>query len=396
MWTNRTAILFLFTTFATGLCGSFFFPLSSLFMVEALNATPAMLSAFLVLSVFSSVVVSQFIAYRSDRGWKRKQILLVSFFGYLVTVLGFSFIRDYYLAVAVSVVFGSVTGAIYGQAFALAREYADRYLNDQATTFLSTLRAGMALAWVFGPPIAFIIKAEYGFSATFLMSAGMIVVTIAIVFFFLPDGEMKEEKVEDAPTAIPWYQRASVVLFCLSMLMTFFANGLYLTAMPLYITKELGLSESLPGTFLGIAALCEIPIMLAAGWLAAKYGGNRVVGVALVCGMVFFIGIIKATEVWQLIAMQVCNGIFVGITASLGMVILQDMMKDQLGVASTLFSNVLQGSTLLASISIGIVGGMYNYYSTFYLSLGGTVLGLVFLAMAALRNRSTRGIAPAY
>lgn len=166
--------------------------------------------------------------------------------------------------------------------------------------------------------------------------------------------------------------------------------------MPLYITKELGLSESLPGTFLGIAALCEIPIMLAAGWLAAKYGGNRVVGVALVCGMVFFIGIIKATEVWQLIAMQICNGIFVGITASLGMVILQDMMKDQLGVASTLFSNVLQGSTLLASISIGIVGGMYNYYSTFYLSLGGTVLGLVFLAMAALRNRSTCGIAPAY
>ncbi len=396
MWTNRTAILFLFTTFATGLCGSFFFPLSSLFMVEALNATPAMLSAFLVLSVFSSVVVSQCIAYRSDRGWKRKRILLVSFCGYLVTVLGFSFIRDYYLAVAISVVFGSVTGAIYGQAFALAREYADRHLNDQATTFLSTLRAGMALAWVFGPPIAFIIKAEYGFSATFLMSAGMIVITIAIVFFFLPDGEMKEEKVEDSPTAIPWYQRASVVLFCLSMLMTFFANGLYLTAMPLYITKELGLSESLPGTFLGIAALCEIPIMLAAGWLAAKYGGNRVVGVALVCGMVFFIGIIKATEVWQLIAMQICNGIFVGITASLGMVILQDMMKDQLGVASTLFSNVLQGSTLLASISIGIVGGMYNYYSTFYLSLGGTVLGLVFLAMAALRNRSTRGIAPAY
>ncbi|WP_104398484.1 sugar efflux transporter [Vibrio penaeicida] len=396
MWTNRTAMLFLFTTFATGLCGSFFFPLSSLFMVEALNATPAMLSAFLVLSVFSSVVVSQFIAYHSDRGWKRKQILLISFSGYLVTVLGFSFIRDYYLAVAISVVFGSVTGAIYGQAFALAREYADKYLNDQATTFLSTLRAGMALAWVFGPPIAFIIKAEYGFSTTFLMSAGMIVLTIAIVFFFLPDGEMKEEKEEETSITVPWYQRASVVLFCLSMLMAFFANGLYLTAMPLYITKELELSESLPGTFLGIAALCEIPIMLAAGWLAAKYGGNRVVGVALVCGMVFFIGIIKATEVWQLIAMQICNGIFVGITASLGMVILQDMMKDQLGVASTLFSNVLQGSTMLASISIGIVGGMYNYYSTFYLSLGGTVLGLVFLAMAALRNRNARPIAPAY
>ncbi len=396
MWTNKTALLFLFTTFATGLCGSFFFPLSSLFMVEALNATPAMLSAFLVLSVFSSVVVSQCIAYHSDRGWKRKTILLCSFCSYLVTVLGFSYIHDYYLAVAISIVFGSAAGAIYGQAFALAREYADRHLNESAATFLSTLRAGMALAWVFGPPIAFIIKAEYGFSATFLLSASMIALTIVIVFLFLPDSEMKVEAVEETPEVVPWYQRTSIVLFCLSMLMIFFANGLYLTAMPLYVTKELGLNESLPGMFYGTAALFEIPIMLVAGSLAVKYGGQRMVGVALICGMVFFTGIIYATEIWQLIAIQLFNGVFIGINATLGMVILQDMMKDQIGVASTLFSNVLQGSTLLASLSIGIVGGLYDYHATFYLCVFGTVLGLIFLLMIGIRNRSSRKIDPVY
>ncbi|CCN50212.1 putative Sugar efflux transporter [Vibrio nigripulchritudo MADA3029] len=390
MWKDRTVLLFMFTTFATGLCGSFFFPLSSLFMVEALEATPAMLSAYLVLTVFSTVVVSQFIAYYSDRGWSRKVILLVAFTCYLITVLGFAFIRDYYLAVAIAFVFGSVGGAIYGQAFALAREYADEFLADKATTFLSSMRAAMALAWVFGPPAAFIVKAEFGFAATFMVSAVVIVATIAVIFFFLPDGVMKEEQTEDSPVLIPWYKKAPIVLFCFAMLMTFFANGLYVTAMPLYVTKELGLGDSWPGTFYGAAALFEIPIMLAAGWLATKYGSNRVLAVGLVCGMLFFAGMLYVVSPWQIIAMQVCNGVFVGVTATLGMVALQDMMRDQLGVASTLFSNVLQGSTLLSSVAIGVVAGVYNFYSTLYLSLAGTILGLMFLVFAALSANKTQ------
>lgn len=151
MHKDRTAILFIITAFISGLCGAFFYPLSSLFIVEALGASPMMLSAYMVTAVVSSVIVSQVIARYSDQGWQRKRILIVSLSCYLVTVVSFIFIREFWLAIVVVTLFGSVSGASFGQLFALGREYGDSRFED-STSFLSIMRAGIAIAWVFGPP----------------------------------------------------------------------------------------------------------------------------------------------------------------------------------------------------------------------------------------------------
>lgn len=59
MYRDKTALLFIMSTLVTGLCGAFFYPLSSLFIVEALDASPMQLSLYMVLAVVSSVIVSQ-------------------------------------------------------------------------------------------------------------------------------------------------------------------------------------------------------------------------------------------------------------------------------------------------------------------------------------------------
>ncbi|EGQ9935464.1 MFS transporter, partial [Vibrio vulnificus] len=92
MLQDRTAILFVITATIIGLCGAFFYPLTSLFLVEQLNASPMMLSLYMVVAVISSVSVSQVIAGKSDRGWQRKTILLISVSCQLVTVVSFIFI----------------------------------------------------------------------------------------------------------------------------------------------------------------------------------------------------------------------------------------------------------------------------------------------------------------
>ncbi|MBN8110566.1 MFS transporter, partial [Vibrio vulnificus] len=40
MYQDKPALLFIMTALVTGLCGAFFYPLSSLFIVEALGASP--------------------------------------------------------------------------------------------------------------------------------------------------------------------------------------------------------------------------------------------------------------------------------------------------------------------------------------------------------------------
>lgn len=385
---NKKTFLFIFTAFITGLCSAFFYPLSSLFIVEELGASPMMLSLYMTLAVSSSVIVSQFIAKRSDTHWNRKTILIVSLASYLILVASFTVIRDYWLAITMAVVFGSVSGASFGQLFALGREYGDRHVAN-STSFLAKMRAGLAIAWVFGPPAAFMLKAQFGFSATFAVSAITVSIAILIIAKFIPDNVVtKEERtaaiVENKPLG------RMVIFYCFIIVCAFSANNLYITSMPLYLSKELQVDVSWLGLMFGMAAACEIPVMLGAGKMAERMGTTRVMTLGVTSGAMFFLVMLSTTSFTGMLIAQILNGFFIGVCATLGMVALQDMMKDRLGTASTLFSNMLNISVLVSSVMVGVVGELYNYYSALYLCFVGVVIAAVLLIVFEILEKKQK------
>jgi len=382
MLKDRTAILFIATAFVTGLCGAFFYPLSSLFIVEELGASPMMLSLYMVMAVVSAVVVSQLLARQSDRNWKRKTILLVALTCYFITVSSFIVVRDYWIAITIATLFGSVSGAAFGQLFALGREYGDRYVED-STTFLSTMRAGIAIAWVFGPPLAFMLKASFGYNASFGVSATIVGLSIIVIAKYLPDGVTKASEAEqEAEIEVKGsHPNGLIMLYCLVVVFAFAANNLYITSMPLYLSQELQVNPNWLGLLFGAGALCEIPIMLSAGKLAEKIGTIKLLMLGIISGIIFYLVMLTSTSFASMLVAQLLNGFFIGVCATLGMVVLQDMMKHRLGTASTLFSNMLNVSMLVASLSVGVVAQMFDYYSTLYVSLAGSVAALVLLGV---------------
>ncbi|EGQ7854297.1 sugar efflux transporter [Vibrio vulnificus] len=396
MLQDRTAILFVITATIIGLCGAFFYPLTSLFLVEQLNASPMMLSLYMVVAVISSVSVSQVIAGKSDRGWQRKTILLISVSCQLVTVLSFIFIREYWIAIAVVALLGSISGAAFGQLFALGREYGDKYVTDSAS-FVSTMRAGIAIAWVFGPPLAFLLKAAYGFEASFTVAAIVIALSILVIFRGIPNVE-RNLRVEKEPSRANggWVSSVNplVFIYCLIIVLAFAANNLYIVSMPLYLSQELKVDANWLGVLFGVAALCEIPVMLWAGKLARRWSALTIMKVGIASGVLFYSAMLVATNYTHLIVAQILNGIFIGTCATLGMVVMQDMMKDKLGTASTLFSNMLQLSMLVSSLSVGIVGELFNYYSSFYVSLLGVSLALILLICCQTKLAASSKLVP--
>ncbi|EGQ7965641.1 MFS transporter [Vibrio vulnificus] len=396
MLQDRTAILFVITATIIGLCGAFFYPLTSLFLVEQLNASPMMLSLYMVVAVISSVSVSQVIAGKSDRGWQRKTILLISVSCQLVTVVSFIFIRDYWIAIAVVALLGSISGAAFGQLFALGREYGDKYVTDSAS-FVSTMRAGIAIAWVFGPPLAFLLKAAYGFEASFTVAAIVIALSILVIFRGIPNVE-RNLRVEKEPSRANggWVSSVNslVFIYCLIIVLAFGANNLYIVSMPLYLSQELKVDANWLGVLFGVAALCEIPVMLWAGKLARRWSALTIMKVGIASGVLFYSAMLVATNYTYLIVAQILNGIFIGTCATLGMVVMQDMMKDKLGTASTLFSNMLQLSMLVSSLSVGIVGELFNYYSSFYVSLLGVSLALILLICCQTKLAASSKLVP--
>ncbi|EKO5197510.1 sugar efflux transporter [Vibrio vulnificus] len=396
MLQDRTAILFVITATIIGLCGAFFYPLTSLFLVEQLNASPMMLSLYMVVAVISSVSVSQVIAGKSDRGWQRKTILLISVCCQLVTVVSFIFIREYWIAIAVVALLGSISGAAFGQLFALGREYGDKYVTDSAS-FVSTMRAGIAIAWVFGPPLAFLLKAAYGFEASFTVAAIVIALSILVIFRGIPNVE-RNLRVEKEPSRANggWVSSVNslVFIYCLIIVLAFGANNLYIVSMPLYLSQELKVDANWLGVLFGVAALCEIPVMLWAGKLARRWSALSIMKVGIASGVLFYSAMLVATNYTHLIIAQILNGIFIGTCATLGMVVMQDMMKDKLGTASTLFSNMLQLSMLVSSLSVGIVGELFNYYSSFYVSLLGVSLALILLICCQTKLAASSKLVP--
>ncbi|HAS6349505.1 TPA: MFS transporter [Vibrio vulnificus] len=396
MYRDRTAVLFVLTATIIGLCGAFFYPLTSLLLVEKLNATPMMLSLYMVVAVVSSVVVSQFIAVKSDRGWKRKSILILSVSCQLVTISSFIFIDEYFVAVAVVALLGSISGAAFGQLFALGREYGDRHVADSAS-FVSTMRAGIAIAWVFGPPLAFLLKASYGFEASFSVAAIIIATSVFVISIGIPNVERKQS--QPIESTRPKKKGISslnplVAIYCLIIVLAFAANNLYIVSMPLYLSQELKVDANWLGVLFGVAALCEIPVMLWAGKLAKRWSALAVMKVGIASGVLFYAVMLVAADYTHLIAAQLLNGIFIGTCATLGMVVMQDMMKDKLGTASTLFSNMLQLSMLVSSLSVGVVGELFNYYSSFYVSLFGVSLALILLICCQTRLSASAKLVP--
>lgn len=83
-------------------------------------------------------------------------------------------------------------------------------------------------------------------------------------------------------------------------------------------------------------------------------------------------------------ALQLLNGTAVGICAGLGMVVIQNKMSTQMGVATTLFNNAIMVASLISSVTVGVIAQFFDYHSV----IGAMIMvGLVALLLLMLSVR---------
>ncbi|WP_372882718.1 sugar efflux transporter [Psychromonas sp.] len=377
---SKQSITYLLTCFFVGLSGAFIYPILSLYLIEEVHATPISMGFLMTCMVLSGVVVSQYIARKSDQGLSRKYIVLAGQGGFIITTIFLAMSQSYYVILATVIFFMSLSAVCLPQIFSMGRDYADQHLADNAHVFVTMMRAIMALSWVFGPPLAFLINDAFGFKQTFLTAGFFAAVVFIIVYFAMANSRVEEQQSESEK--VNWLKISGVLFFLICIFFTFTANNMYLTSISLYITQELNFDSKWAGYLMGIAAFIEIPIMLSAGYLAPRFGSTRLIYLACISGLVFFAGLLFAQQLWQFMLLQIFNGVFIGVNASLGMLVVQDMMKKQLGLASTLFNNSLMLSTLLSSLLVGGIAQFFSYYAVFIAAALFCLFALFFMYLA--------------
>ena len=96
-------------------------------------------------------------------------------------------------------------------------------------------------------------------------------------------------------------------------------------------------------------------------------------------GIAFFVGVVFANSVIQFLALQLFNGIYVAIIACLGLMLAQDLMKHEMGMATTLFNGAQQISMLIGNLTVGLVAQFFSYHAVYFVCVAVTVVALVLL-----------------
>ncbi|EEC9020540.1 sugar efflux transporter SetB [Escherichia coli] len=364
---DLTSTAFLIVAFLTGIAGALQTPTLSIFLTDEVHARPAMVGFFFTGSAVIGILVSQFLAGRSDkRGDRKSLIVFCCLLGVLACTL-FAWNRNYFVLLFVGVFLSSFGSTANPQMFALAREHADK-TGREAVMFSSFLRAQVSLAWVIGPPLAYALAMGFSFTVMYLSAAVAFIVCGVMVWLFLPSMQ-KELPLATGTIEAPRRNRRDTLLLFVICTLMWGSNSLYIINMPLFIINELHLPEKLAGVMMGTAAGLEIPTMLIAGYFAKRLGKRFLMRVAAVGGVCFYAGMLMAHSPVILLGLQLLNAIFIGILGGIGMLYFQDLMPGQAGSATTLYTNTSRVGWIIAGSVGGIVAEIWNYHAVFWFAM---------------------------
>ncbi|HFZ0859907.1 TPA: sugar efflux transporter SetB [Escherichia coli] len=364
---DLTSTAFLIVAFLTGIAGALQTPTLSIFLTDEVHARPAMVGFFFTGSAVIGILVSQFLAGRSDkRGDRKSLIVFCCLLGVLACTL-FAWNRNYFVLLFVGVFLSSFGSTANPQMFALAREHADK-TGREAVMFSSFLRAQVSLAWVIGPPLAYALAMGFSFTVMYLSAAVAFIVCGMMVWLFLPSMQ-KELPLATGTVEAPRRNRRDTLLLFVICTLMWGSNSLYIINMPLFIINELHLPEKLAGVMMGTAAGLEIPTMLIAGYFAKRLGKRFLMRVAAVGGVCFYAGMLMAHSPVILLGLQLLNAIFIGILGGIGMLYFQDLMPGQAGSATTLYTNTSRVGWIIAGSVAGIVAEIWNYHAVFWFAM---------------------------
>lgn len=376
---NGVYAAFMLVAFMMGVAGALQAPTLSLFLSREVGAQPFWIGLFYTVNAIAGIGVSLWLAKRSDSQGDRRKLIIFCCLMAIGNALLFAFNRHYLTLITCGVLLASLANTAMPQLFALAREYADNSTRE-VVMFSSVMRAQLSLAWVIGPPLAFMLALNYGFTVMFSIAAGIFTLSLVLIAFMLPSVARVELPSENALSMQGGWQDSNVRMLFVASTLMWTCNTMYIIDMPLWISSELGLPDKLAGFLMGTAAGLEIPAMILAGYYVKRYGKRRMMVIAVAAGVLFYTGLIFFHSRMALMTLQLFNAVFIGIVAGIGMLWFQDLMPGRAGAATTLFTNSISTGVILAGVIQGAIAQSWGHFAVYWVI---AVISVVALFLTA-------------
>ncbi|TQS44121.1 MFS transporter [Cryptosporangium phraense] len=323
-------------------------PFRALFLTDAVHATPALVTVFLLVVPIAGVLASSLLGRVSDRFPVRRLLILGTSAAGAAGCGISAIVRNYWVLLLVTATAIALSTALLPQLFAYARTAFGR--GERAAMTTSMLRTMLSVSWVAGPFVAALLIDAGGFTLIFGVSTLIYLAAGLVAAFGLPEPRPAPAHDPDAPTGADQSGRVvwvSVVALILVQAAATFA----VQALPLFVAHDLHGDVRDTGLLLGLCALLEVPLILGFGVLASRLGVRTLFLAGPVVSFAYFATVAISTGTGQVAVAQVLNAAGIALLGGIGITYFQDLLPSQPGRASTLFNNAFPiGSTLAAPL----------------------------------------------
>ena len=361
-------------------------PLGGLYVIEGLGEPPWKVSMVAIVQVVVTLLTNRAFGRAIDRGVPVKALLVTSIlcFACGMTVLGTFQLYWVYLCIA-SILLGIGSGAL-SVMYSFGRLFAEQTERD-VVRFNGYLRMQTSLGWVIGPAASLSLFGVFGFTVTYYSIAVLASIWFVVCLFIVP-GAFKTHHPGSLKTGRKIPFNFGLLLACVPVFFIGAGNVVFLSAMPLYFTTELGLIASAAGFALTVKCFVEVVVIYFCATLIKKIGERGGMILASVLGAIFFGLIYNATSLGDVLVLGALDGLYYGIFAGISMTFVQNFAPDRPGVATSYYVSTLFIGGLVGNLATGFVATWFSFQTTVLVAGGFALVGGLVLLM--MRDRTTQ------
>ena len=383
--------------FALGMAYSFVVPFMSMWGTLKVGMSPLLFGLFMTTTSLSAIVVSTILARWSDSHLARKTLLILGATGGVLGYIGYAFVRDPVLLVIIGSTALAVASVNFSQLFSMVRETFDPAENPGVdTSFLvSVVRVCFSVAWTVGPAIGATMMAAFSYRGVFLGAAALYVLFLLGVLFFVPyRARTADHRNAVRPSVWRVLTRSDILSSFIAFVLVFAAHAMNMMNLPLTVTTVLGGSARDLGIIFGVGPVVEIPLMLWFGHLAARGHQLLLIRTGAAATVAYFFALSLAQEPWHIYLIQVLSGVSFAILTNVTILFYQDLLPNQTGLATTIFSNSSNLGNLVGYFGFGTLVEHVGHRGVFSVCGSVTIVTLVILLFYRHRVPSTFEASP--
>ena len=305
------------------------------------------------------------------------RLLLVSILCFLAGTVSLAVFPSYMLLVTGGALFLGLSNAALSTTFTFGRLHAEETGLD-VVVYNSWLRIHSSLGWMIGPALSFAVIGIWGFTTTFLMSAAIGCVWLAVWFVAVPRDYVSPPKQKKVEAGSAGSDRL-LILAATSCMFFAITNSIYLSGMPLFFIQEVGLPYYAPGLSMTTKCFVEVPAIFSSALLAKRWGERNVLYLAAAIAVGTFFAIAEVKSVPQMVLTAAFEGLYYGLFAGIGISFVQSFSGGRIGRATSMYINSLFLGGTIGGVTMGVIASAFDFRTVIYVSAGCALCSLATL-----------------